>query len=147
METVNYSLNNKTTYIIKTYDKYNQNNTKNEIKLNNTEINLNNAEITLNNSKTNSKKKYNNTHLFDKHCIELYGDKTCILFHIDLFNIEVRLLDHIRYNKNDGVKYINKNSLYNEIPNLLKNNYTVVLVEYLLNTNTYEITTIHLPPK
>lgn len=154
METVNYSLNNKNTYVIKTYDKYNQNNTKNKIILNNTEIKYDNTEIKLNNTnikydnpqkqKTN---KYNNTHIFDKHCIELYGDRTCILFHIDLLNIEIRLLDHIRYNKNNGIKYTNKKSLYNEIPNLLKNNYTVILVEYLENTSTYEITTIHLPPK
>lgn len=134
METANYSLNNKNTYIIKTYDKY-ENNIKNEIKLDNNQIKLN-----------NTKTKYNNTHLFDKHCIELYGDKSCILFHIDLLNIEVRLLDYIRYNKFGGIKYINKSCLYNEIPNLLKNNYTVILVEHLLTTNTYEITTIHLPP-
>lgn len=154
METVNYSLNNKNTYIIKTYDKYNHNNTKNEIKLNNTEIKYdnttikyNNIEIKYDNPEKKKINKYKNTHIFDKHCIELYGDRTCILFHVDLLNIEVRLLDHIRYNKNNGVKHINKNSLYNEIPNLLKNNYTVILVEYLLNTNTHEITTIHLPPK
>lgn len=118
METTNYSLNNEKKYIIKIHDKFNKN--------------------------VNTEQKYKNTHLFDKHCIELYGNKSCILFHIDLFNIEVRLLDCIKYNP---VRYINKNSLYNEIPNLLKNNYTVILVEHVLNTNTKEITSIHLPPK
>ena len=118
METVNYSLINDKIYIIKTNDVFNKN--------------------------VNTEQKYKNTHLFDKHCIELYGNKSCILFHIDSFNIEVRLLDHIKYSP---VRYINKNSLYNEIPNLLKNNYTVILVEHILNTNTKEITSIHLPPK
>jgi hypothetical protein len=126
METVNYSLNNNIKYIIKKPDE----NEKNNIKLNTYNI----------------EKKYNNTHLFDKHCIELYGNKTCILYHVDLLNIEVRLLDQIRYNKNYSVKYINKSYLYNEIPNLLKNNYTVVLVEKLLNTNIIDITSVHLPP-
>lgn len=155
METANYSLNNKNTYIIKTYDKYN--NIKTEINLNDTNNVLktfDNIKIKYDNKNSNSNTKIDNklkqktnTHIFDKHCIELYGDRTCILFHIDLLNIEVRLLDHIRYNKDKGIRYINKNSLYNEIPNFLKNNYTVVLVEYLLSTNTYEITTIHLPPR
>lgn len=122
METIEYSLNNEKKYIIKTYDKFNHT-----------------GSIT--------QQKHINTHSFDKHCIESYGNKSCILFHIDSFNIEVRLLDHIRYNKNYPVRYINKNSLYNEIPNLLKNNYTVILVEYIINTRTTEITSIHLPPK
>ena len=135
METANYSLNNDKKYIIKTYDKFNQRD--------NTEQKYNNTEQKYN----NTRQRYKNTHLFDKHCIELYGNKTCILFHIDSFNIEVRLLDHIRYNKNYPVRYINKNSLYNEIPNLIKNNYTVIIVEHILNTNTTEITSIHLPPK
>jgi hypothetical protein len=120
METTSYSLNNKKCLI----------NTRDTIRI-------------IENKSDNIKININNTHLFDNYCIELYGYRTCILFHIDLNNIEVRLLDRINY---DQIKYINKNSLYNEIPNLLKNNYTVVLVEKLLDTNTTEITTIHLPP-
>jgi len=120
METTSYSLNNKKCLI----------NTRDSIRI-------------IENKSDNIKININNTHLFDNYCIELYGYRTCILFHIDLNNIEVRLLDRINY---DQIKYINKNSLYNEIPNLLKNNYTVVLVEKLLDTNTTEITTIHLPP-
>ena len=120
METTSYSLNNKKCLI----------NTRDSIRI-------------IENKSDNIKININNTHLFDNYCIELYGYRTCILFHIDLNNIEVRLLDSINY---DQIKYINKNSLYNEIPNLLKNNYTVVLVEKLLDTNTTEITTIHLPP-
>jgi len=120
METTSYSLNNKKCLI----------NTRDTIRI-------------IENKSDNIKININNTHLFDNYCIELYGYRTCILFHIDLNNIEVRLLDRINY---DQIKYINKKSLYNEIPNLLKNNYTVVLVEKLLNTNTTEITTIHLPP-
>mgnify|MGYP000754694550 CR=1 FL=1 len=120
METTSYSLNNKKCLI----------NTRDTIRI-------------IENKSDNIKININNTHLFDNYCIELYGYKTCILFHIDLNNIEVRLLDRINY---DQIKYINKKSLYNEIPNLLKNNYTVVLVEKLLDTNTTEITTIHLPP-
>ena len=120
METTSYSLNNKKCLI----------NTHDTIRI-------------IENKSDNIKININNTHLFDNYCIELYGYRTCILFHIDLNNIEVRLLDRINY---DQIKYINKNSLYNEIPNLLKNNYTVVLVEKLLDTNTTEITTIHLPP-
>lgn len=119
-------------------------------------ININAISSLVTNKKNNDTSKISqytnnlqtkNTHLFDKYCIELYGEKTCILFYIDQNSIEVRLLDKIRYNKNYPVRYIDKNFLYNEIPNLLKNNYTVVLVEYILNSNTTEITSIHLPPK
>jgi len=126
METTTYSLNNK----------------KFSIKIPN---NIHIIENKSNNININIRNKSNisNTNLFDKYCMELYGYKTCILFYIDLNNIEVRLLDRINY---DPVTYITKKTLYNEIPNLLKKNYTVILVEKLLNSNTNEITTIHLPP-
>ena len=50
METIEFSLNNEKKYIIKTYDKFNHT-----------------SSIT--------QQKYINTHSFDKHCIESYGNK------------------------------------------------------------------------
>jgi hypothetical protein len=120
--------------------KYSLNNSKYSIDVDAIKTNTNTNEI-------ENKKKYKNTNLFDKYCIELYGEKTCILFYIDQNTIEVRMLDKIRYDINYPTRYINKGFLYNEIPNLLKNNYTVILVENILNSNTTEITSIHLPPK
>lgn len=153
METVKYSLNNEK-YIISHYNKFDKNNitedtfnnTKQKINNNITEQNFNNN---ITEQKTNNiiEQNFNNTYLFDKHCIEFYGEKTCILFHLDLSTIEIRLLDKIKYNKDYQTTYIDKKLLYNEIPSLLKKNYTVVLIEYIPNTKTNEITSIHLPPK
>ena len=70
METVKYSLNNSI---------YN---------IDNQTISIKNFTKRIDNN-TSKNKKITNTHLFDKYCIELYGEKTCILFHINTCNYKI----------------------------------------------------------
>lgn len=93
----------------------------------------------ITNKITKTKTKTTND-IFDKHCIETYGEKTCILFELDDDNIEIRLLDNIYQ-----LKYTTKNKLYIIIPSLLEKLYTVVLVQIIKKTNTKEIVAIHFP--
>lgn len=86
--------------------------------------------------KTKTSTKLNN--IFDKHCLETYGNKTCILFELDNDTIEIRLLDNLYQ-----LKYTGKNKLYIVIPSLLEKLYTVVLVQMIQNTK--EIVAIHFP--
>jgi len=87
--------------------------------------------------KTKTSTKLNN--IFDKHCLETYGNKTCILFELDDGTIEIRLLD------NKPNTYTGKNKLYIVIPSLLEKLYTVVLVQIIQKTNAKEIVAIHFP--
>ena len=82
------------------------------------------------------------TNFFDKHCIDTYGKKTCILFELENDDIEIRLLDNIYQ-----LRYTKKNNLYIIIPSLLEKLYTVILVEQISKTNTKEIVAIHSPCK
>lgn len=86
--------------------------------------------------KTKTSTKLNN--IFDKHCLETYGNKTCILFELDDDTIEIRLLDNLYQ-----LKYTGKNKLYIVIPSLLEKLYTVVLVQMIQNAK--EIVAIHFP--
>lgn len=85
--------------------------------------------------------KLNN--IFDKHCLETYGNKTCILFELDDDTIEIRLLDKLYQLKLYQLKYTGKNKLYIVIPSLLEKLYTVVLVQMIQNAK--EIVAIHFP--
>ena len=87
--------------------------------------------------------KLNN--IFDKHCLETYGNKTCILFELDDDTIEIRLLDKLYQLKLYQLKYTGKNKLYIVIPSLLEKLYTVVLVKMIQKTNAKEIVAIHFP--
>lgn len=89
-------------------------------------------------NKTKTSTKLNN--IFDKHCLETYGNKTCILFELDNDTVEIRLLDNNAKNT-----YTGKNKLYIVIPTLLEKLYTVVLVQMIQKTNAKEIVAIHFP--
>ena len=89
-------------------------------------------------NKTKTSTKLNN--IFDKHCLETYGNKTCILFELDNDTVEIRLLDNNAKNT-----YTGKNKLYIVIPSLLEKLYTVVLVQIIQKTNAKEIVAIHFP--
>lgn len=148
METIQYSLKNTNNYSIDIKNfippkSLSTNNTNHDIKqdiLSNEDPN--NKEILENKSKIND---INN--IFDKHCLNLYGVKTCILFYEDNYNIEIRLLDKINKNINEIVKFekIKQDSLYKYIPFFLDKRYTVVIIKNT-SKNKKEITDIHLPP-
>lgn len=77
---------------------------------------------------------------FDKHCIDTYGEKCCILYYIDKENIEVRLLDRLF----NPVYTIKKDKLYKTIPDYLSRKYTVVVVEMIETIGKRDITAIHI---
>jgi hypothetical protein len=124
METIQYSLNKNSTYSI---DLNSSIYTSSKI--------YTPSKIQLHKTKTST--KLNN--IFDKHCLETYGNKTCILFELDDGTIEIRLLD------NKPNTYTRKNKLYIVIPSLLEKLYTVVLVQMIQKTNAKEIVAIHFP--
>jgi len=126
METIQYSLNKNSTYSI---DLKSSIYTKSSKKI------YTPNKIQLHKTKTST--KLNN--IFDKHCLETYGNKTCILFELDDGTIEIRLLD------NKPNTYTGKNKLYIIIPSLLEKLYTVVLVQMIQKTNAKEIVAIHFP--
>jgi hypothetical protein len=80
------------------------------------------------------------TNKFDKHCIDTYGGKCCLLYHIDRENIEVRLLNRSL----NPIYTIKKNKLYEIIPEYLSKKYTVVIVEMIESIGKKDITAIHV---
>jgi hypothetical protein len=78
---------------------------------------------------------------YDKECSERYGVKTCIFEETDKDRFEMRLLDEL--SKSFQSMYIQRNNLYEAIPRMLTNKYTVVIIEQL--TGSQEITAIHMP--
>ena len=72
--------------------------------------------------------------IFDKHCLELYGEKTCILFELE------NNLYQLRYLNKNTAKNINKNDFYIQIPTLVESSYTVVVVENIKDINKKNIT-------
>jgi uncharacterized membrane protein YbaN (DUF454 family) len=72
--------------------------------------------------------------IFDKECIEKYGKKSCILYEKNNVTYESRLLDNPMYNKQ-----INKYEFAELIPNLLKEKYTIIIIQ------NQEIVAVHLP--
>jgi hypothetical protein len=147
METIQYSLNNTNTYSINVTNIISKNHTLHEIKQDiiiSKNKNTNNKEIIQNKSKA----KINDiNNIFDKHCLNLYGSKTCILFYENNYNIEVRLLDKIDKNLNEIIKFekIKEDALYKIIPFYLEKKYTVVIIKST-SQHKKEITDIHLPP-
>jgi hypothetical protein len=140
METIQYSLKNTYSINIAKIISTQNENTNIEKKL---DKNCFNLQDSLNIENTNLINN-NKNNIFDNHCIKLYGKKTCILFYEDNYNIEVRLLDKIT---NISFNKIKETSLYKDIPNLLENKYTVVIVKTIdSSSDTKEITDIHLPP-
>ena len=154
METIQYSLKSVNTYsininnlIIKGQGQK-QNKLKNHNSKVKTEIKYASTAASIaasTGTSTDASTQQNN--IFDNYCIKVYGKKTCILFYEDIyFNetqvIEVRFLDK----KNTQFKKIKENTLYKNIPLLLENKYTVVIVKSINDLNKKEITDIHTPP-
>jgi hypothetical protein len=81
----------------------------------------------------------------EKHCLELYGEKTCIIRQTlhEVKKYEVLMMD----NKNKNPMFTSSTFLYVLIPNLLKLKYTVVIVERIHGTNTSDITAVHFPER
>lgn len=79
---------------------------------------------------------------FDAECRQRYGEKTCIIYQIDPPQYQIKMLDS-NCTKTDQV--VDKNSFYTLIPQMLVQDYTVVIVEQLGNSSVREITTVHLP--
>jgi hypothetical protein len=77
--------------------------------------------------------------IFDKHCFELYGEKTCILFELE------NNLYQLRYLNKNTTKNINKNDFYIQIPTLVESSYTVVVVDNIKGIGKKEIVAIHSP--
>lgn len=148
METIQYSLKNTYSINIKKIISPNENTNINENVNGNTIRHISTLSSSIADNRcipnTQNLKNNNKNNIFDNHCIKLYGNKTCILFYEDDYNIEVRLLDNIQNIIFDKIK---ENSLYKDIPNLLEKKYTVVIVKTVDNlSNTKDITDIHLPP-
>jgi len=98
--------------------------------------NLKNGNLKNGNLKNGNDNLYNK---FDNHCIETYGKRTCVLFYTNNEKIQIRLLDSYTY------KYFEDTEMYIIIPELLEKLYTVVVVDKIKKTNSYEITAIHIP--
>lgn len=85
--------------------------------------------------KTSEKEK------FDTKVRDRYGNKTCILFKQDS-NYELRNLE------TNITKTIDNNEIYIEIPEMLKKDYIVVIIEEFTNKKMQverDITTVHMP--
>lgn len=133
METIQYSLKNKTDYSIDigqalkyTQTKQNQKNNKNTIQNN----------LVIEESKRSDDNK---NAIFDKACLDIYGHHTCIFFEISKDIFQLRFLDNTKN------KIINRQEFYIQIPSLLEKLYTVILVEKIEDLNM-EIVAIHSPP-
>lgn len=85
--------------------------------------------------------------IFDKHCLELYGEKTCIIFELENGLYQLRYLNTIdtTIGKTCTTKNINKNDFYIQIPTLVESSYTVVVVDHIKDTCKREIVAIHSP--
>lgn len=70
----------------------------------------------------------------DRECVAKYGLKSCVLYEKNRMTYESRILDNPRKNK-----YINKNECAELIPELLKQKYTIIIIE------NKEIIAVHLP--
>ena len=136
METIQYSLKNNTDYSIDIRQalKYNQTHQKNKNKNKNKNTIQNN--LVIEESKINDDDK---NAIFDKPCLDIYGNHTCIFFEISKDIFQLRFLDN---NKN---KIVNRHEFYIQIPSLLEKSYTVIVVENIEDLNM-EIVAIHSPP-
>jgi hypothetical protein len=133
METIQYSLKKNSTYSI---------DLKSSIY---TTLSSNEGKVQIPNKMLLNKTSTKLNNIFDKHCLETYGNKTCILFELDDDTIEIRLLDKLYQLKLYQLKYTGKNKLYIVIPSLLEKLYTVALVKMIQKTNAKEIVAIHFP--
>jgi len=78
--------------------------------------------------------------IFDKECLQRYGDTFCILFELNDSDFEARMFKESQLR---CIKYISKRNLYNEIPNFLKDRFTVVIIEKSKKNEKHDITSTH----
>lgn len=78
---------------------------------------------------------------YDKECLDRYGARTCIFIETKKDKFEVRLMDEI--SKQHQSMYVQRNYLYEAVPRMLTNKYTVVIIEQFVDTQ--EITAVHMP--
>ena len=81
------------------------------------------------------------SYIYDKECLDRYGMKTCVLFESSKDIFDMRPLDYD--NKSQTKLKIARAKLYEAIPKLLMNRYTVVIVEMV--DTFHEVTAVHLP--
>lgn len=126
METIQYSLNSDTDYSIdiRLALKYGKSQLKKD-----SSGNSNLIEEVSKNDKNG---------IFDSHCNEIYGDQTCILFQTSQDTFQLRYLNSNKTNN------IIKREFHTQIPNLLEQSYTVVIVEDI-DDDRKEIVAIHFP--
>jgi hypothetical protein len=86
-------------------------------------------------------RKINNITIYDKECLERYGPKTCIL--LESYDKKKVKMYEIRYLDKADTKgdVMFSDHLYEMIPYLLSESYTVVVVDKV--EQKYEITAIH----
>jgi len=77
--------------------------------------------------------------IFDEHCLEIYGKKTCILIEIGKDTFQRRFLN------NDLKNNITRHQFSTEIPELIEKLYTVIIVEEIEDEGIREIVAIHSP--
>jgi hypothetical protein len=132
METIQYSLNNNISIDIQLYysekNKYQENIAKNEIDI---------PDQSVNNTRESPPIDTND--IFDEHCLEIYGNKTCIFIQIDNNTFQQRFLNS---KPKQNVKRLN---FCTEIPALIEKSYTVVVVEEIEDEGIREIVAIHSP--
>ena len=75
---------------------------------------------------------------YDDYSKKLYGKRSCVFLEISQGIFQQRFLDERQNN------IIYKSDFYNLIPNLIQENYTVIIVE-TTTKNYKEIVAIHLP--
>lgn len=135
METIQYSLKNNISIDIRLALKYSQSRQRQKDK----DIVI--QDQIIDNSKDISKEtsKIDKNAIFDKPCLDIYGNRTCILFEVSNDLFQLRFLD-----KNNN-KTVNRNEFYIQIPTLVEKLYTVIVVEKI-ETSNMEIVAIHSPP-
>lgn len=73
-----------------------------------------------------------------------YGIRTCMMTEVEQDMFETKLLD--QHDNTDMCLLIRRSRLYEAIPRLLDNRYTVVVIEIISNIPTVkDITAVHLP--
>lgn len=137
METIQYSLKNNISIDIRLALKYSQSRQRQKEK---TQVQNNlviqDPKLDDNSKETN---KLDKNAIFDKPCLDIYGNRTCILFEISKDIFQLRFLDKTTN------KTVNRNEFYIQIPTLVEKLYTVIVVEKI-ETSNMEIVAIHSPP-
>jgi hypothetical protein len=90
-----------------------------------------------------NKKKQIDTSIFDTECLERYGDIFCILFELDAEDTDLFEIRMFKEAQLRCIKYTKKQNLHNDIPNFLKDGYTVVIIEKNKKDEKYDISCTH----